>query len=225
MSKQRGQQRRVMPRRVMPRGDRGVSLVEYALLVAAICLLGVAAVDELDRSTGSSMSRAAVALGASERVTGASAEAGSPAAGGGAAPVPTATSTVPSTSRVPSTSPVPSTSTVPSTTTTAPPARLTTALVPSSVWLSPAAWRATVRVTLSGSGNAATAGVSVAARFWRWGDISADRSCVTNGSGWCELSWDGPQSSTYWVDVTITGVTGGAPWTGSAATVQVLPPR
>ncbi|HOT80620.1 MAG TPA: hypothetical protein PKY13_11565, partial [Microthrixaceae bacterium] len=124
---------------------------------------------------------------------------------------------------------IPPTTTTTTTTTTIPPTTTTTTVAQSlssalsdrSTNATSNRWNAIVRVQLSATGGATTTGITITASFLEAGGSTTTRSCVTASNGRCDMSWNNRSDNRAWVQVTITGVSGGAPWTGSANYIQL----
>jgi cytoskeletal protein RodZ len=220
------------------RGEHGVTIVEYVLFFGCFVLVAVSAVGGLNSGARSYFQQSSSKIGqpvnriqydangARQQQASTTSITAPPATTTTAAPT-----TAPTTTTTTTTTTIPPTTTTTTTTTTIPPTTTTTtttvaqslssALSDRSTNATSNRWNAIVRVQLSATGGATTTGITITASFLEAGGSTTTRSCVTASNGRCDMSWNNRSDNRAWVQVAITGVSGGAPWTGSANYIQL----
>ena len=193
------------------RGEHGVTIVEYVLFFGCFVLVAVSAVGGLNSGARSYFQQSSSKIG--QPVNRIQYDAN------GARQQQASTTSI---TAPPSTSTTTTTTTIPPTTTTTTVAQsLSSALSDRSTNATSNRWNAIVRVQLSATGGATTTGITITASFLEAGGSTTTRSCVTASNGRCDMSWNNRSDNRAWVQVAITGVSGGAPWTGSANYIQL----
>ncbi|MEZ5320720.1 MAG: hypothetical protein R2698_01285 [Microthrixaceae bacterium] len=228
------------PRRPRRLSEAGATLVEYALFLGCFVLVGVGAVDGMNQTADTyfhdsadrisqPVNRVRYDADGGREVGTTSTLTAPPATSTTAAPtttLATTTTAAPTTTLATTTTAAPTTTTPPTTTTsttsTTVAPKVSSGLSDYSYWNS-GRWTAKARVKLTASGGAGISGLTVHATMAHaWG--STTRSCTTNNSGVCNLTWGNRTSSQHWVDVTITSITGGAGWSGNTAQIRLYQP-
>jgi len=209
-------------------GSRGATLVEYALIVALVVVPSVAAITRLDDASGDYYENASDDIGDLPQL-GIDTGAGTSVPSGGS----TSTTVAPTTTVPPTTS----TTAPPTTTTTAPPTTTTTAPTTTTTLLrsriseltnvstnSGSSYNAIARVRIVRNSNGTVVqGASVSVRMVDDNGSVTTRSCTTDSTGRCTVTW-GRSDNRSPVVATVTNVTSSPTWDGAGQSVTLPHP-
>ena len=209
-------------------GSRGVTLVEYALIVALIVIPSIAAISQLDEASGDYYESASDDIGDLPQLGIDTSPGTSTPSGGSTTTTVAPTTTVPPTTT--STAPPTTTTTAPTTTTTTAPTTTTTVLRSKISQLtdistnSGSSYNAIARVKIVRNSNGtAVQGASVSIRMVdKFGTVST-RSCTTDSTGRCSVTWSRSDNRSP-VTATVTSVTSSPAWDGAGQSVSLPHP-
>ena len=211
-------------RKLRLRDSRGATLVEYALIVALVAIPSIGALSRLDDASGDYYTDASDDIGDLPQLgIDTSSDSSVPSGGSTTTVAPTTSTVAPTTS---TTAPPTTTTTAPPTTTTAPTttttvlrSRISELANVSSNDGSKYNARARVKIVRNSDGTAvryASVTIRMVDRF----NNSTNRSCTTDSTGRCTVTW-GRSDNNGPVTATVTGVSANPTWDGVQQSVSL----
>ena len=205
-------------------GSRGATLVEYALIVALVAIPSIGALSRLDDASDDYYTDASDDIGDLPQLgIDTSSDSSVPSGGSSTTAVPTTTTAAPTTT---TTAPPTTTTTAPTTTTTAP--TTTTTLLRSRISEltnvssnNGSSYNAAARVKIVRNSNGnAVSNASVTVRMVDRFNNSSNRSCTTDSTGRCTVTWSRSDNNGP-VTATVTNVTASPTWDGVQMSVSL----